>query len=234
MSLLFSAAVLLSSSLALADDTPSQQDPAATDAPMEEEAAPAAGPTTYTIDPAKGLLYVQVFKDQSTVAAGLSHDHVMQAKGYSGSFTWNPDDPSSCKVDVTVPVAQLDVDPQWLRDKVGYEGELSDGDRKSIRKNMLAKDQLNGESFPTISFASKSCAGSGGSVKVQGDMTLRGQTKPVTVTLKVDADGSTLTATGAFQARGSDFGLEPFSAMLGALKNRDDLSWSVQLVGAAQ
>ncbi len=222
-------ALLLAPSLAVA------QDEAAAEAPAEAPAAEKpAGPATYTIDNSKGLIFVQVLKDENTVMSGISHNHAIQAKGFSGTVTWDPASPAACKIELSLPVAQLDVDPQWLRDKVGYTQKLKDSDRESIRKNMLAKDQLNVDAHPTISFSGSNCSGAEGAYKVRGSLTIRGQSAPVTALMDIDADGKTLKASGGFEAKHTDFGFDPYSAMLGALKNRNELQFTVKVEAAAK
>ncbi|MCB9761800.1 MAG: YceI family protein [Alphaproteobacteria bacterium] len=196
------------------------------------EAAPApAAPITYTLQPSQSTLLIQVFKDPDTAAAGLSHDHVISAAGWSGTVTWSPDDLSACAVDIRVPVAKLVVDSPSLRRAVGLEGELSDGQRDDVRDNMLAKSQLWADQHPEIRFVSTGCAPDPKGVKVSGTLTIRGQGKPVTVTMKVDATPDSFSASGGLNIKASDFGFEPFTAMLGALRNLDRMKLSVSAKG---
>lgn len=195
----------------------------------EPEPEPAVA-STYTVNASNSKLYVQVFKDPSTVGAGMSHDHVMVARSWSGTVTWHPTDASQCAIDISLPVSKLNVDPPSMRRAVGYEGELSDSQRESVKKNMLASSQLNGSAHPNITFKSTSCSGTSGSVQVTGDLTIRGRSKRVTTTLKVSLDGG-FSANGTFKAKHTDFGFEPYSAMMGALKNQNQMTFTVRLSG---
>ena len=201
------------------------------------EAGPAAPaelpPPTYTIRD-DSTLYVQVFKDPDTLAAALSHDHVVRAGKLSGVFTWDVDDASACVIEVDVPVSGLVVDPPKLRARVGLDGTLSDKQRGEVAKNMRAKSQLWGSKHPHIRFRSTRCESmSGGKVRVHGDLTIRGQTAREVVVLKIDADETSLVATGSFKARATDFGFAPFTAMAGTLKNRDEMTFTVKLLASA-
>jgi polyisoprenoid-binding protein YceI len=113
---------------------------------------------------------------------------------------------------------------------VGYDTELSDSQRETVKKNLLAADQLDGSSHPTITYRSRSCSGTTGAVTVTGDLTIRGKSQPVTTTLQVSLDGG-FSATGSFKANQSDFGFQPYTAMLGALKNKDQMKFTVRLKG---
>lgn len=211
---------------------PETEPEAVAEAPLEPEPT---GPMHYALTTQGSSLYVQVFKDTSTAASGISHDHVMRASGWTGTASWDPANPGSCKIDVSVPVDKLVVDPPKLREAVGYEAPLSDGQRGDVRKNMLSKDQLNSAKYPTISFQATGCKAAGGdSVDVRGTLTIKGKSQPVTVRMTVSGDGEAFSAKGSFKVQGSDYGLEPYSAMMGALKNRDELRFTVRLTGTAK
>jgi len=206
------------------------------------EAAPAAAPTsapkptaaTYTLDPTKGALYVQVFKDAGTVAAGLSHDHVIRATGWTGTVRWDPADPAACRIALTVPVSGLRTDEESMRKRVGYDTTLDADQREEITGNMLSAGQLDAKRYTQITFASTRCEAAGEKVKVSGTLTVRGKGAPVTSTMTLAADGAAFSAAGTFTAKATSFGFEPYSALLGALKNRDEMKFTVDVKGAAQ
>jgi polyisoprenoid-binding protein YceI len=196
--------------------------------------APAAAPTvTYRLDPTRSLLYVRVFKDPDAVAAGLSHDHIIAATGWSGDVTWNVDDPGQCAVSITVPVAGLDPDADYLREMVGLEGTLDSNTRASVRKNMLSKAQLDADQFGEIRFTAASCSAAGGAVNVTGDLQIHGVSRTVTVAMSADADGERFSAQGDLPIRATDYGFKPFTAMLGALKNLDRMTLGINVSGAS-
>ena len=212
-----------------------QGDPAA-DAPADapaEAAPPAPAPVNYAISAAKGLTYIVVLKDPDTLAAGLSHDHAIVSTGHSGSFTWNAADPAACRLDVTVPVAKLQPDLPAARKAAGFEGDLSEGQREDVRKNMLDSDQLNGSAHPNITFKSKGCSGGDGAFEVSGDLSIRGKSKAVVLKGKLSADGSSFRISGKLPLKATEFGFEPYSAMFGQLKNRNDMTLVVDLQGNA-
>jgi polyisoprenoid-binding protein YceI len=58
---------------------------------------------------------------------------------------------------------------------------------------------------------------------VAGNMTITGTTRPVNVSLNVN--GTQITAATKISQK--DFGIKPFSAMLGAIKLRDDVDFEL-------
>ncbi|MFM2245681.1 MAG: hypothetical protein RL071_1755, partial [Pseudomonadota bacterium] len=165
------------------------------------------------------------------VAAGLSHDHAIASTQHSGTVRYDPANPAACAISVTVPVAGLDPDPDALRQKVGLPGVLEASARAEIKEHMLDAEQLNAKAFPTITFVSTSCAASGDQVKVAGTLTIRGKAQPVSLNMKVKADASSFSASGSLPIKATQFGFQPFSALLGALKNKDEMTLVVNLSG---
>ena len=191
-------------------------------------------PVAYKLDASKGLLYVQVSKDPDTLASSLSHDHGVRATGWTGTATWDPTNAAACKVDISVPVASLETDADDLRKKVGYDTVLDESQRAEVKEHFLAADQLNAAANPNITFKSTKCEGSGSAVKVTGNLTIRGVAKSVTVPMNITADGKAFSAKGSFTVNHTDFGFQPFSALLGQLKNKNEMRFTIDVKGAAQ
>ncbi len=222
---LFLAALLPATSLA--EEAPAEAETETVEQPD------VASPMNYRVNGSQGMTYIVVNKDPSTLAAGLSHDHAIRAKGLSGSFTWNAADPSTCRLKVLLPVNQLEVDAPATRAQAGIEGTLSDGERASVKKNMLAKGQLNANNFPTITFQSDGCSLDGDAFAVQGDLTIRGKTKRVILRGSLSADDAAFRLAGSVQIKATDFGFEPYTALLGQLKNKNEMKLVVDLRGSA-
>lgn len=192
---------------------------------------PARGATDYTLGPKGSSLYVRVYKDTSTAASDLSHNHVMLATGWTGSATWDPTDVGACALSVEVPVKKLSVDPPKLRAALKMEGELSESQRADVKKNMLSKSQLDAANHPTVTFTATQCVAKGDQVLVTGDLTLHGVTNTVSLPMTVTEDGQSFEARGTLKIKATDYGIEPFSAMLGALKNKNQMTLSIRLAG---
>jgi polyisoprenoid-binding protein YceI len=190
-----------------------------------------AAPTTYALS---GTLYVRVFKDTTTLASDLSHDHVVVAKGWTGTATWDPEDAGSCKMDISVPVAQLEVDDSSMRAKVGLEGTLDEGMRADVKENMLDDEQLDGGTYKTITWKASGCEVKVDKVDMTGDMTIHGKSKKLTVSLEMGGDGSSFHAKGSTRLKATDYGFEPFTAMFGALANENEMPLVVSIEGKSK
>jgi hypothetical protein len=208
--------------------------PAATATSTTAPAAPAAPsvPTQWSLTASNSKVVVVSRIDASSLFASLGHDHAIGASKFTGDVTWG--DGVSCAVDIVVPARDLKVDPPGSRKLAGIDPsvDMSADDKASIEANFKGKKQLDIERFPDIRFKSRSCSGTSGNVSVTGDFTMHGVTKSVTLPLKVSVDGQAFRASGKFSIKGSDYGMPPFVAPLGALRNLDQLDFVVDVVGA--
>lgn len=190
-----------------------------------------AEPVTYAL---KGTLYVQVYKDPTTIAQALAHDHVVKAVGWSGTATWDPEDASACAMDITVPVAKLEVDEKGLRERLGYDTFPSDGEREDIKAEMLGEKTLEADKHPEITWKLTGCEFGENRTSVTGDMTIHGTTQSITLPMSVKADSVNFSAKGSTKITASQFGMEPYSAGFGALKNQDKMILVVSIHGKPQ
>ena len=171
---------------------------------------------THNIGPQDGKVLVNVYKDG--VAAKMGHDLTLEATSWSGKADINPDDPSSSSVEVTIDPRSLEV----IEGKGGAK-PLSDGDKRDIKKNITDKVLT---SRNDITFESSGVSGSLPRLSLKGDLSINGQSRPVTLDLNVDDSGH---AKGTASFTQSQFGIKPFSAMLGALKVKDSVDITVDI-----
>ncbi|MGB0590522.1 MAG: YceI family protein [Myxococcota bacterium] len=188
----------------------------------------------YDVDAQRSRLFVMVFKDPDALGAKLSHDHVVRARAFSADIAWDPKAPDTCEVSFVIQVAGLDPDPPSLRKRVGLKRMLTASDRAQVKENLLDQSQLWGAKHPTIRFTATTCARRGGQVDVTGSLTLRGVTRQVTapMTLGIDVGTGELTASGSLTIRHTWFGFKPYSALGGALRNRDEMRLVIVVRGA--
>ncbi|MCB9599113.1 MAG: YceI family protein [Sandaracinus sp.] len=98
------------------------------------------------------------------------------------------------------------------KDGVDSHGTLSSGDRSKIESN-IQKDVLETSRHPEIRFTGKATI-DGDRATVTGQLTLHGTTRPLTIEGRREG-GRWVGRTRLHQP---DFGITPYSAMLGTLK----------------
>jgi polyisoprenoid-binding protein YceI len=183
---------------------------------------------TFTIDPVQSALVVQVFKDG--VAATLAHDHVVQARALSGTIAYDPQRPDASSIEVKVEVGSLQADEPATRRKFGLEGEPSAKDRADIEATMKSEGQLAVARFPAITFASTSIAKQpDGRFLVTGRLTIRGVAQEVKFPAQIALDGGLLRGRAQLTFKQSSFGYQPYRAVLGTIKNKDEVILHIDL-----
>lgn len=203
------------------------------DAGTGAETAAPSGPRTYVIDGKKSQLVIQVFKDGA--AAAFAHDHTVHAAELSGEVVADVAAPNTAKVNVTVQAKSLVNDDPQVRKQFGLDPTVPEKDRQAVNDSMKAEEQLWVSKYPTITFASTSVEkGADGKITLVGDFTFRGVTKKLRLPITVKIEGDTLKGDGKVRFKTSDWGMKPYSAFLGAVKNKDEVVLNVHLVGVAK
>jgi polyisoprenoid-binding protein YceI len=164
----------------------------------------------YRLGPESGRLLVHTTRTGLGARAG--HDLTIEVTRWHGRATVDPATPANSSVTV-----EVDADSFEVREGTGGVKPLSDGDRAEIHKTL--KEVLNAGQHPTITFRSTQVEGSAGSFTLDGELTIMGVTRPVTVQGRV-ADGRVVGGAIVVQ---SQWGIRPYSAFFGALKLSDEV-----------
>src|ERR1700676_3496748 len=144
----------------------------------------------HSIDTQKSTLTIHVGK--TGAFSGLGHEHEVRAPIHSGTVDTG-----------SHPAVEIRVDARELR---VIDKDASEKDRAEVQKTMLGPEVLDSEHHQEIVFKSTGAEPAGqGRWTLHGNLTLRGQTRPVTVhvTLK---DGR---YTGETTVKQTDFGIKP-------------------------
>lgn len=111
-----------------------------------------------------------------------------------------------------------------MRDGKESEGTLSADQKREIEGNIV-RHVLASASHPEIRFASTSVSEEGDGFRLEGELALHGKTRPQSVSVRRDGDRYVATA----RLHQPDFGIRPYSAMLGALKVKADVEVRIGL-----
>ena len=159
-----------------------------------------------------------------TGKAGLlgfaGHTHVVSARVFVGRVVYYPYTPAQSRVEIVVPVDSLAV--------------LTSSDTAETRKvtQAMRTEVLHVDQHPEIRFVSKTVTPVDDGFRLQGDLTLAGQTREVTVELKVAIGPDTLRATGTFSVKQTDFGIRPYrGGPAGTVRVADRVKFTVEAVG---
>jgi polyisoprenoid-binding protein YceI len=155
--------------------------------------------------------------------AGLGHNPKMIIRELKGNIQADPDSLQNASVEVEIPASSLMVDE-----------EISAKDRQEIQK-IMSDEVLEVSRYPVIQFRSKSISvekvfEGRYRVKIAGDLSLHGMTRPHSFETQVLYSEDQLRAQGDFVIKQTDFGLKLVTAMAGALKVKDELKCSFDVV----
>ena len=162
-----------------------------------------------SIDTQKSTLTIHVGK--TGMFSALGHEHEVRAPIQSGTANIG----SRPEVEIVVDAAELRV----------LDKDASEKDRAEVQKTMLGPEVLDSERHHEIVFHSAGVEGGNGRWTLRGNLTLRGQTRPVTlhVTLK---DGH---YTGETTVKQTDFGIKPPGKAGVRAKDEVRIEFDVQL-----
>jgi len=176
-----------------------------------------ADQNVWTIQSKGSEVRIHVRKGGLLSAAG--HDHEVIAPVVAGKVRMEPQRIEQATIDLTFNASAL---------KVSAQGEPPD-DVPKVQQVMLSEKVLDVAKYPTIGFRSRqigleSRTGSHMRLRVAGDLTLHGVTRPIEGPVDVDLSADSLTAAGTVTVRQTQFGIEPVSAGLGTVKVKDEVT----------
>lgn len=202
------------------------------------------------VDKDKSFFIVTTHK--GGIASAFAHDHVIEASQYNIKAHVQSGDFSKSRFSFETNTQDLEVDLPSSQNKVtdllqklqlrdGVFTPLKEKDRADIKKNMLDKDQLDAKTFTKISANLNSIrplSSKKGSLEFthQADVSLEihGVQIKRNALVKMTEQGSEVQFIALVESSFSDFGIKPFSGLLGAVKNRDPFEILVSLVAKQQ
>ena len=197
--------------------------------------------TPFDVAPAESLLTILVFR--AGVLASAGHNHVIASHTLSGAIYLAPD-PAGVSFEFHLPVDSLTVDEGTLRAAEGsadFPPDVPQSAKEGTRRNMLGSALLDAGAYPEIVLRAlpTSAAGGAGSLPQTGVLQarvqaeVRGQPHTLSVPVRYERSGQSVTASGDFALTQSELGLTPFSAMLGALQVKDEMRVRFHIVAHA-
>jgi polyisoprenoid-binding protein YceI len=171
---------------------------------------PGARAQQHAIDTQGSTLTIRVGK--TGVFSALGHEHEVRAPIHDGAADTGPH-----------PAVEIHVDARTLR---VIDKNESENDRAEVQRTMLGPEVLDSERYQEIVFKSTSTEPTGqGQWTLRGNLTMRGQTRPVTVQVTLQAGHYTGEAT----VKQSDFGIKPPGPPGIKAKNEVKIEFDVQL-----
>lgn len=167
---------------------------------------------------------VRLFLWRGGRMAAKGHNHVMVIDTMEGAV-FLPEDllSDSVRLDIVFQAADIEVDPPELRRRIGgaWAKTIPPDGIRGTRDNMLGPKVLEADRFPAIGLRAEKVYGELPKLVIDAAVTLHGVTRQHLIPVTVTRDEGRLSATGAFVIRQTAFGIEPISALGGALYAHD-------------
>jgi polyisoprenoid-binding protein YceI len=177
----------------------------------------------YRLDAGQSKFTVQAFA--TGLLAGFGHNPTIGIRDFAGEAQFAPGALTGTSLRLVVGAKSLAV-----------LDDVKEKDRQEIERTML-NDALEVSLTPEIVFQSTNItvtriAEGRYKARIIGDLTLHGVTRNgLWIMAQVTLDGDQLRAQGDFTLKQTDYKIKPISVAGGALKLKDELKFSFDLVG---
>lgn len=164
---------------------------------------------------------VYVFVDRSN---SLGHVHGVEGKVKSGQISQNQ--PGSLIIDVQ----SFDADTPAGRAAFGLTDDIDQGTRQKVNENMKGPEVLNVNQFPEAKLSNIKLTATGKTsqrklpeYQLEGDFTLQQATRKISAICDLEEKNGWNHLRGTFRIKQTDYGIKPFSRVLGAVGVKDEL-----------
>lgn len=172
-------------------------------------------PQTWQLDHSDGQLSVRT--GVTGRAARMGHRLTIAMNSWHATVAWSDGEPS--EVHMTVDVDSLEV--------LGGEGgvtPLSGPEKLLARSNALKV--LDVKRFPQIVFDTTAIERTDTAYRLAGTVQIHGTARDIAVDLSVEDSGDVWRMSADVDVRQTDFGLKPYSMLMGAMKVADAVTVS--------
>jgi polyisoprenoid-binding protein YceI len=184
-----------------------------------------AGVDRYVIDSRASRFVVQAFA--TGMLARMGHNPTIGIRDFSGEMNFEPDKLQAGGFHLVIKTASLSV-----------QDDISEKDLREIER-LMHKEVLETAIFPEIVYDASSVsvakmADALYSATLNGNLTLHGVTHNQQIAVRVALFGSMLRASGDFLLDQTDYNIKLVSVAGGALKLKDGLKFSFEIVARKQ
>jgi polyisoprenoid-binding protein YceI len=174
---------------------------------------------SYTLGPSNARLLLRVQREG--MAKKVGHDLVFEVQQWSATVNVDAENPGNSTIAASADPLTLEI-----IEASGGVKPLSDKDRNDVKKNINDK-VLKTSQHPEISFQSTGVRPVDATrATVTGDLTIAGATRPAELEVVADGKGG---AQASMSVQQTQFGIKPFSALMGALKVQDVIQVQVDV-----
>ena len=159
--------------------------------------------------------------------AAMGHNPNINIGDFSGEMKFDPEKLEASSFRLAIKTSSL-----------GVQDDISDKDRREIER-LMNQEVLETAKFPEILYDAPTISVTKMtemlfSATLNGELTMRGVTRKQPIAARVAMLGSMLRASGEFTLDQTDYNIKLVSVAGGALKLRDELKFSFEIVARKQ
>jgi hypothetical protein len=161
-------------------------------------------------------------------ATGLGHEHAVEGRLASGWVHLGAEQNAG---ELVFDLKSFDADTSVARKYIGLEGESDDSTRKQVNANMHGADVLDVAKYPTATFTIDSALAYKSTQQnappqylLDGQFTLHGVTKHLRILAETEESKGMIHLRSRFSVLQSQFGITPFTKLLGTIGVADKLT----------
>ena len=153
----------------------------------------------------------------------MGHRLTIAMKGWQATVGWADGEPATAEL--VVEIDSLEV----LRGEGGVMG-LSGPEKALVKSNALKS--LNAARYPEIRFAAERIAKTGDGYRLTGKLHIRGKSRQHVIDLRTEDLGEAWRMSAESSVRQTDYGIKPYSLLMGSMQVVDEVSVSFTAVHA--
>jgi polyisoprenoid-binding protein YceI len=173
----------------------------------------------WTLDASDGEL--QLHTGVTGRAARMGHRLTIAMTRWQATVNWDGGDPVAAELVVDTDSFEV------LRGEGGVKG-LSGPEKAVVRSNALKS--LNASRFPEIRFTAAAIDKTDGGYRLSGTLQIRGKSREHVTDLRTEDLGNSWRISAESTVRQGDYGIKPFSLLMGSMQVVDEVAVSFTAV----
>jgi polyisoprenoid-binding protein YceI len=178
---------------------------------------------TYALDSSQSKFVARAF------AGGLlwfkGKDHFVAVREFTGEAQITPGSITPASLEITAKAASM------VETRDVFTEQQKQIINKELREIVLEPDKYPDIVFKSTGVTGKSTGADRYELKIDGNLTLHGVTKRITIPTEVTLSGNDMRARGEFSIDRDDFGVKATSAFHGMVRVRNKIEFTFDIVG---
>jgi polyisoprenoid-binding protein YceI len=155
------------------------------------------------------------------------HDHLVAVREFTGEAQMTSDSITPASLEIIAKAGSMVETSSAFTDQ---QKQIID---KELREIVLQPDKYPDITFRSTAVTGKAVAPNQYDLKITGDLTLHGVSKPISIPTHITITGNDMRAQGEFSVNRDDFKVKATSAFHGLVRVRDKMKFTFDIVGRA-